>query len=295
MMFWHLLPASHRLLLALSIVYVVNALALHSMLTPWLALIPAETVSRWQYWRFLTYPFAIYGWAILPASFVLYFFAPEVEHMLSARKLMLTVLLFTLLHAVIYTPLMLMANAPLGGPQALSLMILTMYIYLYPSGEASLFGIIPVRATVLLAIMLGLAFVTPLLFPPVNALDFIHVFADELFGVFAGLLFSYLYFGRSSEEPLFARFGGGTSSQERSLSATSRRTTPSAAPVGFTSLQGSDLTKPISTPLAESAYDDDGELDEDRLNEILDKINEKGQASLTNAEKKFLQEYARKL
>jgi membrane associated rhomboid family serine protease len=295
MMFWHLLPASHRVLLALSIVYVVNALALHSMLTPWLALIPAETVGKWQYWRFLTYPFAVYGWNILPASFVLYFFAPEVEHLLSPRKLMLTMLLFTLLHAVIYTPLMLLANAPLGGPQALSLMVLTMYVYLYPTGEASLFGIIPIRATVLLAVILGVAFVAPLLFPPVHAVDYIHVFADELFGVFAGLLFAYLYFGRSHEEPLFARFGIGSGTQDRSFGSTPRRTTPSAAPVGFTALSSSDLAKPLNTPISESVYDDNDELDEDRLNEILDKINEKGQASLTGSEKKFLQEYARKL
>ena len=41
--------------------------------------------------------------------------------------------------------------------------------------------------------------------------------------------------------------------------------------------------------------DDSFPLDEEHLNEILDKINEKGQASLTPQERKFLQDYANKL
>jgi membrane associated rhomboid family serine protease len=292
MLFWQMLPVSHRILLALSVFYFVNTIGLHGALTAVLALIPTEAIGKWQYWRFFTYPLAVTGWSILPASIVLYFFAPEVEQILSTRKLVLSMLMFTVLHAVIYTPLMLFSNAPLAGPQALALMILTMYVYLYPSGEAMLFGMLPLRASVLLAIVMGVALIEPLIFPPVSPLEYIHVLADEVFGVLCGFMFAYLYFGRSSDDTVFGFMGKKTSIKQ--APPLPRRTPTATASAGFSPLQSLDAGNPL-TSYANTENANEEQLDEDRLNEILDKINEKGQSALTNAEQQFLKDYASKL
>lgn len=289
-MFWKTLPTTHRILAVVGIVYLINAFVFRGALTSLLALFPSEAIGRWQYWRFFTYPFALADWSIIPATITLYFFAPEVEEILGARKTLLTMALFVMIHGVIYTPLMLMANVPLAGPQAAALLILTMYVYLYPSGEVSLFGLVPLRATLLLGITLGIAFLTPLLARPMSPLGFIHVFADELFGVFAGFLFSYLYFGRASRTNT-PRFWAAERSQPPV-----RRTPASTAPISRSSTPAQSESK--SSPLpsySEAEHDEPTSLDEERLNEILDKINEKGQASLTSSEQKFLKEYARRL
>jgi membrane associated rhomboid family serine protease len=302
MTYWRMLPMSHRFLLALSVFYFVNAIGLHGALTGVLALIPSETIGKWQYWRFLTYPFAIVGWSILPASIVLYFFAPEVEQILSTRRFVLTLLMFTVLHAVVYTPLLLFANAPLAGPQSLALMVLTMYVYLYPSGEAMLFGMLPLRASVLLALIIGIALIEPLASPPVSPLAYIHVLADELFGVMCGFMFAYLYFGRASDESVFS-FSSKLPSRKQSPPAPRRTPSQSqnqnqnvTASVGFSPLEPASLdeqhTRP--EPYYQASTDDNG-LDEERLNEILDKISASGQSSLTNTERQFLKDYANKL
>ncbi len=290
MLFWRLLPTSHRILLLLAIVYATNTLVLRGALTSFMELTPSEMLQRSEYWRMFTYPFAITGfWSIISASMILYFFAPEVEHILSARRFVIALSLFVVVHGMIYTPLMMASNLPLTGPEAAALFILTLYTFLYPSGEISLFGLFSVRATTMLAFIICASLLAPLLSPPLHPVAFIHVFADELFGVFTGFIFAYLYFGRGAERDFYPIF-----SSQQQKQAAPRRTSPSTASVGYPTMHSQSADdQPVAITLPEPS--DDTELDEDHLNAILDKISEKGQASLTASERKFLQDYASKL
>jgi membrane associated rhomboid family serine protease len=289
MLFWQLLPTSHRILLLLGITYFVNV-AMRGFLTQWLALVPFPSIGAGQYWRFLTYPFATSGfWEMLSTSAVLYFFAPEVERIMSSRRLLMVLGIFIIVHALVFAPLLMFTKATLAGTSAISLFILTMYVYLYPSGEVSLFGIIPMRATMLLCIMFVVAIASSVMSFSLNPAAIAHAFANEGFGIFFGFLFSHLYFGRLSS-------GGFVllKRQPKQQQAPTRRsTTPSPASVGRTLSQSQEAEQRVGIPHAED--DDLMPLDEDRLNEILDKINEKGQASLTASEQKFLKDYANRL
>lgn len=291
MLFWQMLPTSHRLLLALGVVYFVN-IAMRGALTQWLALLPFSTVGVGQYWRFVTYPLASSSfWEMLSSSAVLYFFAPEVERILNPRRLLMILAVFVAVHGLVYAPVLWISSAPLAGTTAMALFVLTMYVYLYPTGEVSLFGLIPIRATMLLGIIFIAAIAGSIITHSFNPASLINAFADAGFGLFFGFIFSHLYFGKFSSGgfTLFRR-------DERPQQPT-RRTTPSPASVGRSSYISSDAERRLAG--IERRTDDDEydstPLDEDHLNEILDKINEKGQASLTPQERKFLQDYANQL
>ncbi len=289
MLFWQFLPTSHRILLFVGIMYFTNV-ATRGLITQWLALMPFANVGAGQYWRFFTYPLAASGfWEMLSTSAVLYFFAPELERVVSGRRLLLILGIFVIVHSLVFAPLLMFTNATLAGTNAVALFVLTMYVYLYPSGEVSLFGVIPMRATMLLCLMFVVAIASSLMNFSLNPAAIAHAFANEGFGIFFGFLFSHLYFGRLSS-------GGFVLLKRQSKqqqAPTRRQTTPSPASVGRSlgQTQESEL-HPSSTHPEDDEY---APLDEDRLNEILDKINEKGQASLTPNEQKFLKDYASRL
>ncbi len=291
MLFWQLLPTSHRLLLMLGAVYFVN-LALRGALTQWLALVPVTSVSGGQYWRFFTYPLASSSfWEMLSSSAVLYFFAPEVERILKPRRLVAIIALFVVVHGLAYAPVLWISSVPLAGTTALALFVLTLYVYLYPTGEVSLFGLVPLRATMLLGIMFIAAVAGSIISLSFNPSALINAFADAGFGVFFGFIFSHLYFGKfsSGEFSLFRR-------DERPTQQPTRRSTaPSPASVGRSTYSGDADRRLAGIERRSEEEEDDTPLDEEHLNEILDKINEKGQASLTPSERKFLQDYAKKL
>jgi membrane associated rhomboid family serine protease len=294
MLFWQMLPTSHRILLSLGIVYFVN-IALRGMLTQWLALMPFSAVGGGQYWRFVTYPLAANSfWEMLSTSAVFYFFAPEVERIISPRRLLLTLGVFVVVHGLTYAPLLWVSSMPLSGTTSLALFVLTMYIYLYPSGEVSLFGLIPLRATMLLGIMFVVAIAGSLISLSFNPIAIIHAFADEGFGIFFGFLFSHLYFGKfsssSSEFSLFRKKVPPTQS-----TTLRRATAASTAPVGRSAAIAADAERRAAAAQQRTDDDDDTPLDEERLNQILDKISEKGQSALTPNEQKFLKDYANKL
>lgn len=292
MLFWQMLPTSHRLLLMLGTVYFVN-IALRGALTQWLALMPFSSVGNGQYWRFITYPLASSSfWEMLSSSAVLYFFAPEVERILNPRRLLMILAVFVAVHGLVYAPVLWISSAPLAGTTAMALFVLTMYVYLYPTGEVSLFGLIPLRATMLLGIMFIAAIAGSIITHSFNPASLINAFADAGFGLFFGFIFSHLYFGKfsSGNFTLFRR-------EERPQQPTRRASTPSPASVGRSTYSTTEAERRFAG--IERRVDDDEEdstpLDEDHLNEILDKINEKGQASLTPQEQKFLKDYANKL
>jgi membrane associated rhomboid family serine protease len=292
MLFWQMLPTSHRLLLLLGVVYFLN-IAMRGALTQWLALLPFTSVGGGQYWRFLTYPLASASfWEMLSSSAVLYFFAPEVERILNPRRLLMILLVFVAVHGLVYAPVLWISSAPLAGTTAMALFVLTMYVYLYPTGEVSLFGLIPLRATMLLGIMFIAAVAGSIITLSFNPAALINAFADAGFGVFFGFIFSHLYFGKFSagEFSLFKR------KQHPPQQPTRRTTTPSPASVVGRSTYTSDAERRLAGMERRTDDEDDSTpLDEEHLNEILDKINEKGQAALTAQERKFLQDYAKKL
>lgn len=291
MLFWQMLPTSHRLLLMLGVVYFVN-IAMRGALSQWLALLPFTSVGGGQYWRFLTYPLASASfWEMLSSSAVLYFFAPEVERILNPRRLLMILLVFVAVHGVVYAPVLWISSAPLAGTTAMALFVLTMYVYLFPTGEVSLFGVIPLRATMLLGIMFIAAVAGSIITLSFNPAALINAFADAGFGVFFGFIFSHLYFGKfsSGEFSLFNR------KQRPPQQPTRRTTTPSPASVGRSTYTSDAERRLAGMERRTDDEDDSTPLDEEHLNEILDKINEKGQAALTPQERKFLQDYAKKL
>lgn len=289
MLFWKTAPYAHRLLLILAGGFVVNILT-QNALAHYTALLPSAVLWQHQWWRMLTYPFADTSfWNLFSTSLLLYFFAPEIEQLLTPKRFVRYSAIFILLHGTLYLSLMHSSSFPLVGLHTYALAVLTIFAYFYPQVEFFFFGLITVRMWVLAAVIIGFSVVSSLLTVVQGYSTIAAFFAHATGGVLIAFVFAHLYFQKYHLPFL-------------SFLLRSRTTTPPPPPSLYQpsiapTVQKTQYfprhekkTSPSATP---SSHEE--EFNEHRLNTILDKINSHGKDSLTKEEQQFLEEYARRL
>ena len=283
------MPAVHRILLLCGLGFLLDV-ALPYDLMQFTALYPDRFFGGYEFWRIASYPFFGIGfWKLLSASLVLYFFGPEVEHLLRTDRFLRLSAGFVLLHGIAYTLLMQGGSTPLAGPFAYALAVLAVFAYMYPTAEFSLFGIIAIRAWVFALIFAAFSIVPGILAVITGTQPLAVFIAGDMAGITFGLLFAHFYF-RKYHISLPAKFmksrsGTPVSQSSRPVTPVVRKTRTEFSPLKGKSVQSSPLY----------SEDHDMSLDEQRLNDILDKISEFGRASLTEEEVQFLEEYSRRL
>lgn len=289
MIFWKTLPNAHRILLILVAGFVLNLVS-RGLLADYTALIPLLAVQEYEFWRIFTYPLAVTGfWNLLSASLLLYFFGPEVEHIIRPERFVRYSLFFVLLHGVLHTLLLSGTAVPLAGPYSYALAVLIIFAYVYPGAEFSLFGIISLRAWVLALLFVAFAVVPPFIMVLNGTLPIAAWLTGPIAGIGGGLLFAHLYFHKYSipslADVIRARNKPEVPHQTRTVTPAVRRTRTEYSP---------SKGKRMQTP-AMYSEPNDATLDEHRLNDILDKISEEGRDSLSEEEVQFLEDYARRL
>lgn len=277
---WRSLPQSHKLLCILVVCFFLNIIA-QGLLSHMSMLIPGTLFSG-EIWRFVAYPFFDNSsLSIAFSSAVLFFFAPELEDFMGSKRFVIVSALFLVLHAALFCLVPTNAAISLQGVSALATAVFTAYIYLYPKAEVSLFGLLTFRAWIIGMLWLSYTIfrVAKLSMPPV---DMIVVFLSRDFlGVMAGITFAHVAFERTSLMPSMR-------SRRRPMAAESRKR----------SYEGveADYEDPYYDYDEAPAHGKAKAVDkEERLNEILDKINDKGKASLSREEIEFLQSYSKEL
>ena len=270
MLWWHTSSYSHKLLAGVVLAYLAG-MASQGFVTGVLALAPTALTSSWQVWRFFTYPFALQSTpSIIVGSFVLYNLAPDIEDILGKQRFGLTVFAFVILHGVMFLGIFSGRDMRLAGPDALALALLTIYTYIYPKSDVSILGMFSLRTWMMALIFGAIAILPPLFQSFGNPIAVIAIMSNQMFGVFAGLLFSQVYFEKYTLHKYTSSPGTPQTYTDDDTVPLSNKTIV-GTPYTRTSEQG--LSPVLKTSSAQSQnHSDDIYSDETILNAILDKI-----------------------
>jgi len=274
---------SRKILIGVVIIWVMHLLT-NGVLVPFLLMNPVAVVRGLELWRLVSYPLVPGFFGIL--SVLIAFSVPgeELEQMIGTKQfgilLLMVVLTGSLLHLVLFfdEPVM------MSGIGNLAFFAFVGFVYLFPHSEVRLI-FFNLRSWVLLAAMSGilLALTLARLGAPASVWYFFH---DGGLGLVLGGAYFHTRFQkypfllrpiRSVER--MAGLGRPTSGPHR----------PAPARRGAPTQQQVRVRIPFQKPAPREISD------EERLNLILDKINEKTYDALTEEEKRFLQEYSGKL
>ena len=155
-MFRSLPPLIRWLILALGAELVGSLI--YRALPLWLGVSGTLVLQGHEVWRFITFPLASSSpFAVLTAGLLLYFFGSELETTLHTRivasRMAIAVVSFGLLFSVLEPVSM------AGGPQFLSIFVLSAFSYMWPNREISLFGVFSLKAWWIAVAMVILAII----------------------------------------------------------------------------------------------------------------------------------------
>lgn len=270
------LPRMTRWVWRLIVTNAVIALLLETVLTSdgvrqLLMFDPANAISR--PWTFITYMFLHGGLLHLLGNMLgLYFFGTAVEHRMGSRSFLLYYLYCGVGAAIFALGLSgLGYNTPFLGSSGAVLGVALAFAMFWPDAEIMVFPIpVPIQARTLLIVIAGVSIFVGLIFrnsPVGNVAHLAH---------FGGILSGWIFF---RIQALSQRVPATPPPQvervvmvQSSTRDTERQVMGPARPAG----------RPPSDPTAVE------------LDRVLDKINEKGLASLTPDERQFLDEVARR-
>jgi membrane associated rhomboid family serine protease len=258
-----------------------------------LALDPVLALGEFEIWRLMTYPLAVEGFgSVLVASFIFYFFAPEVEQMLGVKRFLTAIGAFVALHGLIFASLFASSSLVLNGPDMVALVILSIFTYVYPKSIVNIFGIFTLESRVLARIVIGLAIIPDIIIGIQAPEKLLETFATDVFSVVTGFAFAHAMFNKYST-PLFDTSKDRTSDKSFEGSYKGSMFSPDESdivehePVSYR--RSSRFMKKVTKPKKEE------KTPEERLNDVLDKISAFGKSSLTQEEQEFLKQYSEKL
>jgi len=275
---------SHRVLFIGGVVYILNYL-FDGLLSNYLALNPEAILQNWEFWRLVTFPFSTFSLeGILLFGFTFLIIGPKVEQYIGRYIYPFVLSLLVLLEGILLTLAFWKENVAIGGMEGLSFFVLTLYSLLYFGKKSDFSNYRPTKARMIVSLV-AFAWASVLLTRALLTANMHHLITDSVsaaIGLFSGAL---LYI------------------QLRMLKR--------AAMQKKRDFPDIDIPKPEELSLAMIAqrerkrYQNDREdnyqnepeftFTEDRLNEILDKINEYGKDSLSKREIEYLKEYSRQI
>ncbi|MEX2116642.1 MAG: rhomboid family intramembrane serine protease [Bacteroidota bacterium] len=234
-------------------------------------------------WQLITYQFMHGGfWHLFFNMFFgLWMFGMEIEHMWGARKFLVFYLmcgvvagLVQLLFAPLFEPVSSeftrMGPVPVVGASGAVYGVLVAFGMLFPDRYIFLYFLIPVKVKYFVMVLIAIGVVSA--GDPTNVAHFAH-----LGGALAGYLYLLYDMKRGPMSGLFSRVRWWWNS----LTVTNREPPEESTKAKVFDIRG--------------GQENDGDREQRRVDEILDKISRGGYQSLTDEEKKILFEASRKL
>jgi membrane associated rhomboid family serine protease len=239
--------------------------ARESIVQEWLELKPSK-VKHGQVWRLLTAAFCHHRfmlWHILFNMVLLYWFGTRLEQMYGSREFLLFYLAAAVCGSAAYVGLSLWSgtDVPAVGASGAIMGVMMLYVIFYPFERFYVFWFIPVPLWILLGLYV-LYDVHPVLLALAG-----HRFSDGVAhaGHLGGLAFGWLYWKCNLRlEAVFGRRWKGTRPQRKPWRPRPAYDGPALLP-----FQQTDAFR-------------------ERVDEVLKKISEQGQASLTDEERQVL-------
>lgn len=263
-----------RWLIVLCVVVFVGQL-IDARVTRWLALTTGDAASKWQVWRLLTYAFCHDTNSVLHLLFnmlCLWFFGRSLQERLGSREFVAFYLLAAVVAGLSYLGLhagLLRDRSLVTGASGATMAVMALFAMWYPRQQVLLFGLLPVEIRWLVA-----AYVVIDTLPIWVALRGDHVSDGVAHAAhLGGLLFGFAYHifeWRLSNWLSFRRVPTWWRDRERRKAVR--------------------LYSPES-----DAVDSPGENDLDaKVDDILRKIHEHGETSLSDRERRVLSEASRR-
>jgi|GEM_PF-2788750 len=268
-------------------------IAMGGQLTAYFQLTPNSFLNDAEYWRIISYPFAQGNIASLLLFFLtLTFFGPKVELNLEIINYAILLIFTTLLAGALNCLFFFFSDFSFQGMDVVSFFTMAIFLFLNPRIKIQLFNITQISGYLLASIFVLIWFGTNILegfqFENYALLSLVSspLIATSLAGLIALVLRLRLPLIHKSNlqllnEELLKEENRNQQNEEDNLDLAL-------------------ITNQIRKN-AEKKFDEtlqlttDPKVNEDRMNQILDKIIEKGKDSLSTSEKNFMKEYSEKL
>lgn len=250
-----------------------------------LAMNPDLVLKQWEFWRLVSFPFAANSLeGILLFGFTFSIVGPKVEQYIGRYIFPFVVSLLILLQGIILTLLFWKENIAMGGMEGISFFVLTLYSLLYFGNKADFSSFRPSKARMLVSLV-AFAWISVLLarsYITGNMELLITSSASATIGIITGsLLFIQLRMLKRATKNKRNEFPDLDIPKPEELSM---------------AMIAQRERRKYQNELDDFRYHDhEFTFTEDRLNEILDKINEQGKDSLSVHELEYLKEYSRQI
>jgi len=269
---------SKKILVVIFVLWVLSFFGIGNLITERIALIPFKVFPTLELWRLVTFPFAFQAFGFLMGIVCFAMPAEELETFLGRNRFITLLVVVTLITAVFNMIVFYRTSEVLSGMGNLALFVLTGYVYLFPNSELGLLFFQFKSKYLLYSFVALLGLITIM-----GNMSIFHFFSLGGYGVLLGAIYFHL---RYQKYGIFLRsirrvenFVDGNQHQES---------------VTYDSSLQTKIYSPPSK-LAKQIFMMPVQTDEEMLNSILDKINEKGVESLTNDEKDFLDNYSKNI
>jgi membrane associated rhomboid family serine protease len=247
---------------------------------------PTLIVHKFEFWRIVTYPFipgSAEGAALFFITFAL--FAPRLEEILGSILFSTVLFLLLCLHGILHTLIFWQSFIPLSGMEGLSMYVMSLFILLNIQNRLKIFRLPPLKS-----------YIAPtILFIMWGGYKLFRVF--EIGSVDIKSFLSVASFGLGSALMTYMQIR-----LAQKINYRRHRNEPDLTVPKPEELQQAVISK-SEMNIKKYHYNADEEriikpsgnreIDEERLNIILDKMNEKGRDSLSPEELNFLREYSK--
>ncbi|HRP01894.1 MAG TPA: hypothetical protein PLE30_04510 [Candidatus Kapabacteria bacterium] len=292
---------SKILLAVISIAFLMNVITNNTYIDI-LSLQAKSIFTQLSLWKLLTFPFAIHTVdSFVLFAFVFHFFAEKLENIIGSIRFGLWLLILNTIFAGILTLLFWNSNFSFSGLDSISFFVISLYLMLKPK---SYIKIIKSKMYALPATLLFMMIWMSIKIMSYGLNDIemaMSTLSSFVFGVTTSLIIYFqirLYTKKQITQNNFVveqRTSNETNDVEY-LSAIKERNLSYLYNTDKISREAvSEVDYMENYDFAFHGISEDATVNEERLNYILDKMNDKGEASLTVSEKKFLYFYSKQL
>jgi membrane associated rhomboid family serine protease len=280
----HIKSVSFRLLLIAGLIYISDIFT-NGLISSYLSLQPTRVLENLELWRLISFPFArgtVEGTLLFLVVFYLY--GPKLEEILNHTLYSLILILVTILQGTILTLVYLKSSSVLSGMEGLSFFVMLLFTFFKKGKRLYVWLFKPIK-TVILTSIIFILWGTSMLIHSLLIIDGHHLLINGVLSAFIGFVSAGISFLqiRATRNLIKARL-----ENKELVIPKPEELTPAI-------IGQNELRKFSQSLREEPSYYGDFKYTEDRLNEILDKINDFGKESLTHEEKLFLEGYSKNI
>ncbi len=273
---------SHSLLFVVLLGYCANYFT-GGIANQYLELIPAKVWSNFELWRLISYPLAIPGLeSILLFSFSFYFVASKIESLFKEKVYPIFLGLMVLFQGIFVSLVFRDSAIVFSGADGISFLMIFLFVLLSLNSKSIPNWYKPAR-TVAFSLLTGVLWLSVLMYR--SDISNSNVVVASSFNALFGMFFGVITFLKIRSEIITRK--------KNRIENQLPYVIPTPEELKY-ALMGEVRKKQFNSLEDEYNYpiSDEFQPDEDRLNEILDKISEYGKDSLTVSEIKYLENYS---